>query len=269
MIKGWTATALNTAPDSQNQIHGDEIAQQYGFKGGLVPGVTISAYLVQPAIESWGMSFLERGRAHVRVGSPLYDGEDFTVDVKTASDDAYSAELLRPDGTVSATADVSLPTSAPEPPTRRGDEIADKHHVGDAASVARFEALKAGGCLAYRYRWGATHRMNAYILDDFQMPELLRMSGGGYANMSFLLGTSNWILASNARMNPWVHLETTSQNFRAVPVDTSIITEMTVTDFWEKKGHEFVDVDVNLFDESNDECLCNIQLRAIYKLRGM
>ena len=50
----WSATALNTAPDSENRIHSDELAKEYGFEGGLVPGVTISAYLVHPLVERWG-----------------------------------------------------------------------------------------------------------------------------------------------------------------------------------------------------------------------
>ena len=36
-MNSWQATALNTAPDSENQIHSDELAKEYGFKGGLVP----------------------------------------------------------------------------------------------------------------------------------------------------------------------------------------------------------------------------------------
>lgn len=269
MVNGWRGVALNTAPDSQNEIHGDNVAQQYGFKGGLVPGVTISAYLIQPAIEAWGMDWLLRGHAHVRVGSPLYDGETFTVDVRNTSDTVYEADLVRPDGTVSATAEVSLPAVAPAAPVRRGDAIAERGHVGAQASPARFKVLKEEGCLAYRYRWGATHRMNAYIADHHAMPPLLQIDKGGYANMSFLLGISNWVFAGNAHMNPWVHLETTSQNFRAVPKDTIVVAEMNVVDFFEKKGHEFADVDVNLFDEANDDALCSIRLRAIYKLRGM
>ena len=35
-MNSWQATALNTAPDSENQIHSDELAKEYGFKGGLV-----------------------------------------------------------------------------------------------------------------------------------------------------------------------------------------------------------------------------------------
>lgn len=269
MFKGWTAQALNTAPDSANQIHGDEIAKQYGFKGGLVPGVTISAYLIQPGIEALGLKWLERGAAHVRVGSPLYDGEQFTVNIKDQNDVGYQAELVRPDGTVSATAEVSLPPEPTTPPVRRMDKVADRDFRGPQASVETFTRLRDQGCMAFRYRWGGEHRMQAYVLDDMAMPDLLRMKGGGYANMSFLLGCSNWILASNAHMNPWVHLETKSRNFSAVPKDTTLIAEMAVTDFYEKKGHEFVDVEVCLFDEADDHCVASISLRAIYKLRGL
>ena len=52
MISGWQGVAFNQAPDSANEIHGDRVAKQYGFRGGLVPGVTISAYLLHPAVEA-------------------------------------------------------------------------------------------------------------------------------------------------------------------------------------------------------------------------
>lgn len=269
MIRGWTAEALNTAPDSANQIHGDEIAKQYGFQGGLVPGVTISAYLIQPAIESWGMKWLRHGAAHVRVGSPLYDGERFLVDVLDQTDTSYRAELSRPDGTVSATAEVALPGDVPTAPERRMDPIVDKDYKGPKASFDTFTALRNHGCKAFRYRWNAQHRMQAYVRDEQAMPPLLSATGDGFANMSFLLGCSNWVLAGNAHMNPWVHLETRSQNYAPVPTGTMVVAEMVVREFYEKKGHEFVDVDVHLFDESDDTCLMTTSLRAIYRLRGM
>ena len=36
----------------ENQIHSDELAKEYGFKGGL-SRVTVSAYLLHPVIESF------------------------------------------------------------------------------------------------------------------------------------------------------------------------------------------------------------------------
>ena len=46
----WSEIAFNQATDSENRIHSDEVARQYGFRGGLVPGVTVFAYLVHPAL---------------------------------------------------------------------------------------------------------------------------------------------------------------------------------------------------------------------------
>ena len=68
-------------------------------------------------------------------------------------------------------------------------------------------------------------------------------------------------------MNPWVHLQTKSQNYRSVPIDTTLIAEMSVQDFYEKKGHEFIDVNVNLFEDTSLQCCMSINLLAIFKLR--
>ena len=47
--------AQNDAVESENKIHEDSVARQYGFAGGLVPGVTVYAYLTWPAVERWGL----------------------------------------------------------------------------------------------------------------------------------------------------------------------------------------------------------------------
>ncbi|MDB3995294.1 hypothetical protein N9450_06130, partial [Gammaproteobacteria bacterium] len=91
----WSATALNTAPDSENQIHGDDLAKEYGFEGGLVPGVTISAYLVHPLIELWGKDWLDRGFANCRITSPLYDNDIFQVKSDLINDTHANTTLIR------------------------------------------------------------------------------------------------------------------------------------------------------------------------------
>ncbi len=269
IFQGWTATAFNQAPDSANEIHGDRVARQYGFRGGLVPGVTISACLIHPAVQAWEMDYLERGYAHVRVGSPLYDGEVFTVDITDAEDRSCKTRILGPDGTVSATAEIILPDTLPEAPVRRGDPVAEADYRGPDASFESLARLQTSGCHAFRYRWNSRHPMHTYVRDETLMPACFRSDHGGFANPAFLLGCSNWVLSGNAHMNPWVHLETRSQNFAPVPPETSVIAEMTVQDFYEKKGHEFVDVDVQLYDETDDHCLATVSLRAIYRLRGL
>ena len=69
-------------------------------------------------------------------------------------------------------------------------------------------------------------------------------------------------------MNPWVHLQTVSQNYRAVGLNSSLVAQMEINEIYEKKGHEFIDVFVNLFDQQDEMCVMTINLIAIYKLRG-
>ena len=51
----YAVEAYNTATASANKIHDDTVAAQYGFKGGLVPGVDVIAYLTRGPVERWGI----------------------------------------------------------------------------------------------------------------------------------------------------------------------------------------------------------------------
>src|SRR5215212_8703199 len=54
----FAAVAYNPVPNSENLIHGDEVARRHGFRGGLVPGVVVSAYLLDPALRAYGRAAL-------------------------------------------------------------------------------------------------------------------------------------------------------------------------------------------------------------------
>ena len=41
----YRVSAFNTAHDSENKIHDDDVARRFGFQGGLVPGVEVYAYM--------------------------------------------------------------------------------------------------------------------------------------------------------------------------------------------------------------------------------
>jgi acyl dehydratase len=71
--------ANNFASESENRIHADDVAAQYGFKGGLVPGVGVLAYMTQPVVEALGREWLERGRISARFIKPVYHDEIATV----------------------------------------------------------------------------------------------------------------------------------------------------------------------------------------------
>ncbi|MEZ5233577.1 MAG: hypothetical protein R2749_12855 [Acidimicrobiales bacterium] len=89
--------AFNTAIDSDNKIHDDEVAQRFGFTGGLVPGVDVYAYLSWGPVQEWGRDWLERGSMSARFALPTYDGELVSVDW-----DGATLALRNPAGTVVA-----------------------------------------------------------------------------------------------------------------------------------------------------------------------
>lgn len=267
MFRNWQGVAFNQVPNSKNEIHGDEVAKDFGFKGGLVPGVTVSAYLIHPAAVVYGKRYLELGFAHVRVNAPLYDEESFRVEITSQEGSGYSANLIQSDGKPTATADVHIPVDVPEAPSRRGDAIEERDFEPPQATPENMRQLMEQGCKAFVFRWNAEHEMGTYLRDRSEMASSFYKEG--FANPSFVLGISNWVLSSNANMNPWVHMETRSQNFAAIPANAKVLGEMTVKDLFQRKGHEFVDATINLFDFDGDTCFASIELRAIYKLRGL
>ena len=126
-MNNWSAVAFNTAPDSENRIHGDDLAKEYGFEGGLVPGVTISAYLVHPLIDLWGQDWLERGFANCRITSPLYDNENFSVESNFLEEFKANTTLTRGNGVISANAEVNIPQDHPISPVLRVDKLVGKN----------------------------------------------------------------------------------------------------------------------------------------------
>ena len=263
----WADTAFNQATESTNQIHSDEMAKAYGFKGGLVPGVTISSYLMHPAVEAWGMDWLTRGFAQVVVNKPLYDGYQFDVQVSEATDRSYQALLVDQEGTRCATGTMRLTDDLPEPPVLRGDPMLQKGADIPVVSREVLQNMQTQGMCAMPARWSAEHNMATYLEDVGSMPEIHRFDGQGLANGAFMLGLTNWVLAGNTYMNPWVHVQTDSQFFAVVEDRSELIVECAVADLFERKGHEFVDANVDVYLRDTKTAVMSARLRAIYKLR--
>ena len=70
--------ARNSSAGSENRIHADDVAGRYGFRGGLVPGVTCTGTPAMPCCRPSDRVGGAR-RAHVRFLAPCYDGEELVV----------------------------------------------------------------------------------------------------------------------------------------------------------------------------------------------
>src|SRR5438105_8655138 len=116
----YTVKAVNTSTDSENKIHDDATARRYGFAGGLVPGVTVYAYLTQPLASAFGAAWLQRGTAAVKLVKPVLDGEDVHVTGEVTARDPQAGTTVAARATTASTGEcavltATLPAGAPTP----------------------------------------------------------------------------------------------------------------------------------------------------------
>jgi len=265
--EGFHAIAYNPVPQSENRIHGDEIARQHGFRGGLVPGVVVSAYLLDPALRAYGQDALARGYADVSVAKPLYDGEAFEVRIESFEAHGYRAALFNAEGTRCAEASFELRDTPELVPLFANSPRAPRSADRQACTRDVLQQLQQKGLGGLRARFDAENEMARYHATLEAQPKLVQPEPGCFASFAFLLGMTDWAIARNVRLGPWLHLQTWSHHLAPVPFGSELWVESKVHDLFNRKGHEFVDIDVAAFNEAHTPVFA-ARMRCIYQLRS-
>jgi hypothetical protein len=86
------------------------------------------------------------------------------------------------------------------------------------------------------------------------------------AHPGFLIRAANTILASNVRLGPWIHVSSDVRHFSLVRDGDVVSARGHVTRVFERKGHEFVDLDVLLVANETRPAM-QIAHTAIYAIR--
>src|SRR3954467_1548352 len=102
-----TVRAFNGAAASENKIHDDTVAQRFGFKGALVPGVAVFAYMAHVPVAHFGRAWLEGGEAACRFLKPVYDGD--LARVTAAAEGDGLALLVESNGERCASGHAAMP----------------------------------------------------------------------------------------------------------------------------------------------------------------
>ncbi len=129
----YRVRAQNVAAESANEIHDDQVATTYGFRGGLVPGVTVYGYMTAPIVEI-APEWLEHGSMQLRLIEPFYDSEEVLVQAERGDDGSIAVTAEREDGTVCA----------------RGHSLDSGRFVASSAAIARASsACDGAACRAF------------------------------------------------------------------------------------------------------------------------
>ncbi len=260
-LPAHSVIALNTSISSENKIHDDTVAQVYGFKGGLVPGVDVYAYMTHPAVAHWGRDWLERGRSEVRLLKPVYDGDEVTVNA-ALDDDGMAIEVVS-EGLLCAAGRAELPAAANSVPAIEDYALAPRP-APEARPPASFESIVVGQALGTVHLRFDPAAASGY-LDDVR--ESLPLFGEEeLMHPGWLSRRGNDALKENVLLGPWIHVSSHIRHFRAVAGATEIEVRGRVVATYERKGHQFVDLDV-LVLETGGEAIAQIDHTAIFRPR--
>ncbi len=263
----YSVRAHNAATHSDNKIHEDSVAKAYGFRGGLVPGVTVHAYMTRPFTEHLGLPWVERGTISARFLKPFYEGDECRVlaTVTAVTDRAVEFEVAahNEDGELCGSGSASLPFDAVRPPSPDAVPLALLPSERPEAGVESLAIGTVLGTLEWDFKFeGYYTEYLAEVADDLS----LHHGVDGVAAPGYLVRWGNSALTANVLLGPWVHVSSEVQHFSAAHPGDQLRSAAIVTDLFERKGHQFVDLDV-LIVANETRPVMRIAHRAIYQLR--
>ena len=227
----------NASTQSENRMHSDDVARQFGFKGGLVPGVTVFAHMTQPLVARYGEAWLARGTAEVRFGKPAYEGELLAIHTRDAEDGSHTLTCLNEQGFELAAMSATLP-AAPLHPDARGDippapPLAERPAVTwDLMEIGKpFPALAWTPTRDENREWCADVRDELPLYRDGDAPLL---------HPGLILRQANFALRKRFIIPAWIHAASRITFFEPMRVGPGYDVRTIPEEKWNHKGHEFV-----------------------------
>jgi acyl dehydratase len=227
--------AFNQAAASENKIHDHAVAQRFGFKGALVPGVAVFAYMAHLPVARWGGAWLERGAAECRFLKPVYDGD--MVRVRAAPEGDGLALTVESGGEHCATGRASLPPpgEAPAidslpagvPPAERPKASEESLHVGRALGIAPFIVDRA--------------LLSTYLDEIGETEPLYRTES--LVHPGQILRLANFALLQNVVLGPWIHVGSTIRFHSAARLGETLTLRSRINSNSVNKGHAIVAFD--------------------------
>ena len=251
--------ARNLSLASENKIHDDDVARRFGFRGGLVPGVEVYAYMTHLPVARWGIAWLERGTAECRFLKPVYDGKIATV---SASETGRELALqVKSEGEVCATGVAALPDQcgAP-PPSSDGEPIPAPENRPDADETT----LAVGRRLSAHPMELTPDSLRRYLADIGETEALYAREGP--AHPALMLRLSNSALKDNVKLGPWIHVGSRIRHCGVARGGEALVARAQVTANYVRSGHSFVELDVAIL-ASGVRPVAQVRHTAIYRLR--
>ena len=268
VLPDFHVSAATPAEPSENRIHQDDMAQKYGFKGGLVPGVIMYAWMTHPVVAALGPAWLERGLFETRFPKPIYYEEPATIRGRVAAktSESVTIEVVAHNSVdeVCGTARMTLSLADHSSPPPVADYAAAPLPAErPRVTRAHLERLAVLGTpeLDLDAKVAAEH------VTRFSDPLDIYAGAGAALHPGGQLELANRSLSKNLLMSPWIHVGSSGRHWSVARVGDRLAMRGRVHKLFEKKGHEFVEADL-LLVANGSRPIASIRHTAIYLLRN-
>lgn len=278
-----TVVALNTSADEAGSIHDDAHAARMGYRGGLVPGVTLLAYLTPSLVDAFGETWPQRGRLSARFVRPAYDSETVSVhatvvrsDERPGGDDiALDCRLERPDGMTCMEAEAAcLVGEAPEHepgPWRRATPIASPRRPAPDGELPplRPETLLVGeelSPLTYRLSLEEAVAWAEQANDDHPWYRTKSPSGRPIAQPAIFARDPIRLLRHNFARKATIHAATDLAYRNVGWVDREHTVYGRVAEVYEQRGNSYAELDTLTVDQDGREIVRD-RHTSLFRLR--
>jgi acyl dehydratase len=253
--------ARNTSAASENKIHEDSVARDYGFRGGLVPGATTYAYLASYLTDQLGPGWAAQGTATVSLVRPVYEGDTIRIGgvVVEVEGNATRGRLTLecgvdgPDGARCAPATATMSwgeTPTPEPRPAWADPTLTSRRPEERGPISA--AIAPVGEPLPPVLWPADPAaLAAYLADIEETNPLFRDGspyGGALVHPGWYPNIANRVLSGNFRLGPWIHTRSEIRHLRPAIAGGVYRAYGQITAAFEKRGHEYVTADILIAD---------------------
>ena len=264
----YRVSAIATSDAWENKIHEDSLAREFGFRGGLVPGVTVYSWMTHPVVAALGGTWLDHGTFSVRFAKPVYFGEEVTVRTSVAAHSrdevTIQARVVNREDEVCATATMGLPLGPllplPDVAAHPAAPLPEERPLASRAFLASRTVLGTPALLLDR------PALDAFLLKVSERLPLYR-GADAPAHPGLYLELANRALDRNVRVSPWIHVESHGQHLGVPRVGQPLEMRAKVKSLFQGKGHEFVELDLLLLAEGARP-VAAIRHIAIYQLRA-
>jgi acyl dehydratase len=227
----YQVVAENFSEAHENRMHSDAVAQRYGFKSALVPGVAVFGHLTHPLVERFGEHWLSNSLSEVRFFKPAYHGDPLTI---TWVEDATGWHLQCVNGQSELLAELhsSMPAKLPDP---EPPEVFSGPQKDPERIPVSWETVVPQQTFS-PWHWQVTEERNRTFAT--QVADSLPIYRTR-AHPHLLLSEVNRALTQEYTMPAWLHVGSEIRLRKLIKVPDVLRSHTVVLEKWRKNGHEF------------------------------